>query len=766
MSDSLTVLLLLSVGLLLVYLIINQRYPQLSQSFSRGQAAQDGVDVTSKPATTATGAATGGGQDLSAEASFEKLLQVARATTEGVQLEVVLQQAVNITTTLTNAEKGSLILLDEANSVRHSILSRGETPPGKRQKILRDVLDHGVAGWVARRQTSVLINDTELDERWHDFPDAPYQARSVLAVPLMSHNELLGVLTLQHAQRHHFTAKSQMLMEAAAGQMALAVRNAQTFERQRRLAERQTILYQVLSTISNHLAPHTVVETAVSTIATLTDWPALAILVPDETQNIFIIQAAEGLLANAAAVEFSLDIGVSGRAYRTGQTQIVPDLRRDPDNFSAHPRLLSSINIPMRQGERIVGIFAVEQDRVNGFDQDDIWLAKALAEAVTLAMKNARLFQSTKDEHGRLQALIQASQDGIVLVGVDQKILVINQMTLHLLQLPGQPGDWVGRPLLEALFLLRRHAPDGLRTALKEFRRVLSGDREQGEGELTLSPHILHWFNLPVQADTKPIGRLLLIRDVTNERMLEHMRDDLTHTTVHDLRNPIGAVHTALDFLHSIAREEKFSNDTLQVIDIAQHNVNKSMRLVNDLLDISRLESHQMPLQYQAFSLRQVVAMTLRAQQQVALHKAINLHQEVSESLPLAWADQELVERVLQNLVGNALKFTPEGGDIWLTATARYTSRGFRLQISVSDTGPGIAPDIQKRLFQKFATGRQVGRGSGLGLAFCRMVMEAHHERIWVAQTGPTGTTILFTLMSLPAANGEVGNWQVVNGNW
>jgi signal transduction histidine kinase len=401
----------------------------------------------------------------------------------------------------------------------------------------------------------------------------------------------------------------------------------------------------------------------------------------------------------------------------------------------------------------VVGVFVVEKDQANSFDQDDIWLAKALAETVTLAMKNARLFQSTKDEHSRLQALIQASQDGIVLVGTDQRILVINYTTLRLLQLPGSPADWVQRPLLEALLLLRHHSPTGLRIAIKEIRRILAGDQGQGEGELNLPSRFLHWLNLPVQADTKSIGRLLLIRDVTNERMLEHMRDDLTHTTVHDLRNPIGAVHTALDFLRSIAAEEKFTGDTHQVIDIAQHNINKSMRLVNNLLDISRLESHQMPLQYQAFSLHEAAVSTLRAQQQLAAQKNIALHNQVSRTLPLAWADLELIERVLQNLVGNAIKFTPDGGDIWLTAIDHYTARGPRLQLAITDTGAGIPPEMQKRLFQKFATGGQIERGSGLGLAFCRMVMEAHRERIWVAQTGPTGTTISFTLMSMSAAN-------------
>jgi signal transduction histidine kinase len=106
-----------------------------------------------------------------------------------------------------------------------------------------------------------------------------------------------------------------------------------------------------------------------------------------------------------------------------------------------------------------------------------------------------------------------------------------------------------------------------------------------------------------------------------------------------------------------------------------------------------------------------------------------------------------LVRRVLQNLVGNAVKFTPPGGNVMLSAelTTMISTQPIVL-ISVHDTGPGIPPEIQSQLFQKFVTGSQRGRGSGLGLAFCRLAVEAHGQQIWVDSSPGKGTTFTFSL--------------------
>jgi signal transduction histidine kinase len=114
--------------------------------------------------------------------------------------------------------------------------------------------------------------------------------------------------------------------------------------------------------------------------------------------------------------------------------------------------------------------------------------------------------------------------------------------------------------------------------------------------------------------------------------------------------------------------------------------------------------------------------------------------------LPPAWADTGLIARVLQNLVGNAIKFTPPNGVIRVSARTEEKQRGSVILVAVRDTGPGIPPEIAGRLFQKFVTGRQTGRGSGLGLAFCKLTVEAHGGRIWVESTPGNGATFTFSL--------------------
>ena len=256
-------------------------------------------------------------------------------------------------------------------------------------------------------------------------------------------------------------------------------------------------------------------------------------------------------------------------------------------------------------------------------------------------------------------------------------------------------------------------------------------------------------------AGTTLLGRVLVLRDVTEERLLERMRDDLVHAMVHDLRNPLTAIFGSLSFLEeSIA--DILSPSQLELWGIAQKSAQGMLQIVSAILDMSRLESQQMPLNYTLISLADLVAGVLDLQLPLAADKGLHLESDVPSTLSPAWADAGLIKRVLQNLIGNAIKFTPAGGVVRVTARADIAdqdgvSERSLISVFVSDTGSGIPPEIQDRLFQKFVIGQQEGRGSGLGLAFCKMVMEAHGERVWVESTSESGTTFAFTLALPPA---------------
>jgi signal transduction histidine kinase len=405
--------------------------------------------------------------------------------------------------------------------------------------------------------------------------------------------------------------------------------------------------------------------------------------------------------------------------------------------------------IPLLHQERSLGtlsLFATEPRLLSAEDQG---LQGAIGRQIATAVTNAQLFQAVAEERSRLQSLIESSRDGIMLIGMDQCVLVVNAPVLDLLHLAGQPEDWINRSVQDALTTLESHAPDFGQVILAEMDRVRAGDESPGEGECDVPPRAIRWQNLPVMTGTTPLGRLLVLRDVTEERLLERMRDDLVHAMVHDLRNPLTSISGALSFLGD-SLTDTLSSSEQQLWEIAQKSTEDMLNLVRAILEISQLESRQMPLDHTLVSLADLAADVLDSQLPLAAEKGLHLESDVPSDLPPAWADAAMIERVLQNLVGNAIKFTPAGGVIRVSAAADTTDRS-KLFVSVSDTGPGIPPEIQDRLFQKFVTGRQAGRGSGLGLAFCKMAVEAHGERLWVESTSESGTTFTFSLPLPPA---------------
>jgi len=168
--------------------------------------------------------------------------------------------------------------------------------------------------------------------------------------------------------------------------------------------------------------------------------------------------------------------------------------------------------------------------------------------------------------------------------------------------------------------------------------------------------------------------------------------------------------------------------------------------LVEAILDVGRLESGRMPLHPEPVALPALVFETFALQAPLAGDKRLRFSSEVPASDPPAWADRALLGRILQNLVGNAVKLTPAGGSIRVTSRLE-PSQPPMLRITVSDSGPGVPDALKARLFQKFVTGGRQSDGSGLGLAFCRLAVEAHGGRIWLAETAEDGgATFAFTL--------------------
>jgi PAS domain S-box-containing protein len=666
---------------------------------------------------------------------LENLVTVARATSEQPALEATLENVMRVGVNLTAADRGGLFILSANGEVSQTVSIRDEAPPAERRALVEQLIQDGLVGWVVRARQTALVLDTASDERWLSLPGAS-PIGSALAVPILSEQNLLGVLILSHAQPRHFTPDHVRVMEAAANQMALAVRNARLFEAQRRMAERQTTLYEVLRAVSGQLSAAVIAETAVEAIAHFAGWPHVALLLADNETHRWVVRAVSG--ASSLPLGFSLPIApeiLGGGVFQ--------QLAHNGDGLDLAARAadVAHLVVPLWHGGSLIGILNIEGSDATPFDAEDLSLAQSLADAVALALDNARLYEYINDERSRLQASIRFNRDGIALLGMNQRVLVINAPALRLLALPGEPEEWLNRSTEDLIRALRRSSPAVVKALLGEMRRIHRGDEPPGEGSYEVAARMLHWSNLPVLSNAQPIGRLIVLRDVTEEHQLNSMREDLTRTMVHDLRNPATVVLGALDLLGA----EDLTETQREITTVAQQGGQRLLNLINAILDVNRLESGQMPLEREPVRLDIIVAEIVEMEQVLTHNKHLTLANHVRSDLPLISVDVELLRRVLQNLIGNAIKFTPDGGHIDLDAQLD-PANAEQLLVSVKDDGPGLTPDLQARLFQKFVSGRVRGRGSGLGLAFCRLVVEAHGGHIGVESTPGSGATFRFTL--------------------
>ncbi len=228
---------------------------------------------------------------------------------------------------------------------------------------------------------------------------------------------------------------------------------------------------------------------------------------------------------------------------------------------------------------------------------------------------------------------------------------------------------------------------------------------------------------------------------------LEKMRDDLTHMIIHDLRTPLSSLIVGLQLMPQLA---PLSETQTECYDIAMRGSQTLLNLINDLLDINRMESGTFVLDVAPLS---VAVLVEEATEQIASstrERQLTLERQVEPDLPLLTGDEDKLRRVLVNLLGNALKFTPSDGTIRVSARRFEFHNRTSVLFSVSDTGEGIPPEAFARIFDKFGQveSRRSGRtmSTGLGLTFCKLAVEAHGGRIWVESTLGQGSTFFFSV--------------------
>ncbi len=242
-------------------------------------------------------------------------------------------------------------------------------------------------------------------------------------------------------------------------------------------------------------------------------------------------------------------------------------------------------------------------------------------------------------------------------------------------------------------------------------------------------------------------------------RKIDAMKSEFVSIASHELRTPLAAIKNAIQLILQ-GKTGAINENQTKFLSMAERNINRLTNILNNLLDLSKIESGKIELKFEDVVFKSLIELTVSSLRPQADGKSIKVISEISEGLPAVYGDKEKIEQILINLIGNAIKFTPEGGNIYVSATPFSEEReggiSHKVAISVKDTGIGISPEYLDSIFDKFyqvegTLQRSVG-GTGLGLAITKGLVETHQGKIWVESEVGKGSTFTFTL---PASEEE-----------
>jgi PAS domain S-box-containing protein len=406
---------------------------------------------------------------------------------------------------------------------------------------------------------------------------------------------------------------------------------------------------------------------------------------------------------------------------------------------------------PLHDGAgQVAGAIGVATD-VSGRARAEAELRRALA-----ALEGQ--FRAAERARGETRAVIDAASEGIALVAPDRRFLLANRRFADLFGLTGEAI--VGHRFEEFAPLVERVFADPA-----TFQRLVAGTADDTAREFTAlvaqrwpQERELQLFSTPVRDEQGGfLGRLYVLRDITREREVERMKSDLISRVSHELRTPLTSIKGFVDLLLDGDAGE-VGGEQREFLEIVRNNADRLVALINDLLDMSRIESGRVALKRAAVDLAALVGGVATAHRMAIEGKGQALAIDMPPDLPAVDADADRLRQILDNLLSNAHKYTPRGGAIGITASRE----GAMVRIAVRDSGIGLALDEQERVFDTFFRARNRATresiGTGLGLALVRSLVALHGGEICLDSAPGKGSTFSFALPAATPGAPEEGN--------
>lgn len=657
----------------------------------------------------------------------------------------ILRKTLSVAIRIVGADKGSFFMQEENGEPCTGYSMVDSTMSLVPSETVALMLNYGLAGWVRTHQESVLVSNTLQDTRSFIKDDVIQRlsAKSIISVPLLSQQTFLGVLTLSHKEPNHFNEAHFNLVSAMAGQAASAILKTKLYhaeKHQRKLAD--TIAVFVGHVNPTHDIPLLLAQAL----------NALEELLPFQ-QAIIFLWDTDYLNVAATRGEFSKDDihSLSVTLYQDDfalpllnkqQALFTNNLHDEHSWFNdvSDEKMTAWMGLPLVGNGSPLGIVTVLRGDNQDFTQKDISDAMPLLRQIEIAIKNARLVHQLQVTEKRYMSLFENTTDSILILSQEGIIKDANRNACKTLRRPkdalvGGHLALLGTSLSE----LFEHHQELLQTQKQVSNEIVFQDA-YGQ-TVTLDVSAQH-----VEFDGEPLIQWTG-HDITARQALASMRRDLTHMIVHDLRGPTSTLLGAVQMLDALAEDinsPEIKSEFQEVFAIAERSGQYLQDLIDSVLDLSKLEQGDFPLALSQASMKTLFEAVNEQTFPQAEFKNIETVFPVVDPDITANIDYNIIRRVLVNLVDNAIKYTPENGHVWV----KFDHIDHQFIFEVLDDGLGIPTESQKNVFEKFsrATTDNAIQGVGLGLAFCKLAINAHQGEIWLNSVVDKGSRFHFSI--------------------
>jgi signal transduction histidine kinase len=477
-------------------------------------------------------------------------------------------------------------------------------------------------------------------------------------------------------------------------------------------------------------------------------------ILDDETGEL-VLRIHEGVSPGFVHAESRIGSGecLCGQAVATRQLLTSDDLAHEPGrtrDACLAEGFHSCVRLPLLARGEALGLLAIQSRGKRQLSPADRELLTAIGNQIGIAIANAQLIEDAGRREATLHSVMNSLVDGLILVGGPEnsgrqgRITYMNPCAEVILDLPAYV--LLGRTLeaMEREIVARVEQPEQM---LAQLEAAVAGVEDTPAIEISLvepRPRTLQTRFFPIH-DTEDtyLGMGLLVRDITLEKELEQIKSQLLSTVSHELRTPLASIKGFATTL--LRRDVEWDEDSRrEFLSIIDEESDRLSELIGNLLDMSRIEAGELPVEPEPTDLQPIIRDTAAEFQMMTGDHRIEV--DLPQDLPLVMADPRRARQVLRNLVENAVKYSPGGGEIRIEARPQQGE----LHVSVGDTGIGIDADQLDRIFDRFyqvdsASTRKVG-GSGLGLAISKAIIEAHGGAIWVDSQPGVGSTFHVTL--------------------